>query len=383
MADQGGGMEQPVEQPGGQPDQQQPPQPPQPPHPDPLTMYNAILVLEGRIAAMTAERTAERRQNDEQRAQAEKLKAMNRMPKYNGDGTFRTFKLEFETWFEINKVNDVEDDDFKKLTLLSAFTSKAADMIRSLRPGQPAFTGFNYAQYYARMCEIFQPDAESAMSRVEFAQRKQGQKENIAVYAEQKISLFLLAYPDGNANFPTLLTEFVKGCYANVVKRRIRIRNPTNIMELKNVAVEVVAIERESYMDGYGEATSLDGLSAVTTYGGTLNEQQAEPMDIDKIGAIKSQRREKQPMIKCWHCNKLGHRRSECRKRLRELALEKEKEKSGGHKGKQNFQKKEWKNKNTGLKKIDVENSGQNEAQSTSFLGDTPSLMEAQRLLDL
>ena len=70
------------------------------------------------------------------------------MPKYNGDGTFRTFKLEIETWARINQIDQVEDEDFKKLTLLSAFTSKAADMIRSLRPGQPAFAGLNFEQYY-------------------------------------------------------------------------------------------------------------------------------------------------------------------------------------------------------------------------------------------
>ena len=49
------------------------------------------------------------------------------------------------------------------------------------------------------------------MARVEFAQMKQSAKENIAVYAEQKIALFMLAYPMGQANYPTLLTEFVKG----------------------------------------------------------------------------------------------------------------------------------------------------------------------------
>ena len=51
-----------------------------------------------------------------------------------------------------------------------------------------------------------------------------------------------------------------------MVKKRNRNRNPGNINDLRNAAVEIVAIERESYLEGYVEATSLDGLSTVTTF---------------------------------------------------------------------------------------------------------------------
>merc|ERR1711895_394803 len=132
-------------------------------------------------------------------------------------------------------------------------------MVRCLRPEQPIFRELNLTQLSSRVAQIFQPEAESAMARVEFAQRKQSAKENIAVYAEQKIALFHLAYPMGQANYPTLLTEFVKGVYNTVVRKRIRIRNPNNINHLRNAAVKLVAIERESYLEGYGEAPFLDG----------------------------------------------------------------------------------------------------------------------------
>ena len=46
----------------------------------------------------------------------------------------------------------------------------------------------------------------------------------------------------GQATYPTLLTEFVKGVYNTVVKKRIRIRNPTNINDLRTIAVKIVAI---------------------------------------------------------------------------------------------------------------------------------------------
>merc|ERR1711888_538338 len=153
---------------------------------------------------------------------------------------------------------------------------------------------------------------------------------------------------------PSLLTEFVKGVYNTVVKKRIRIRNPPNINDLRNAAVEIVAIEREGYLEGYGEATSLDGLSAVTTF--ETNNTASEPMDIDKIGAIKSQ----QKMIKCWYCQKKGHRRSECRKLQKDKANGKLVENSGDNKGKPNFKKKEWSNKKSGIKMIEAEKNEPN-----------------------
>ena len=83
-----------------------------------------------------------------------------------------------------------------------------------------------------------------------------------------------------------------------------------------------MAIESESYLEGYGEATSLDGLSAVTTF--ESSNTAPEPMDIDKIGAIKSQ----QKMIKCWYCQgKLVGNPGD------------------NNKGKSNFKKKEWNDK--------------------------------------
>ncbi len=346
--------------PGQQPPEQQPLMPEQ--------MAAAIQTLEQRIQQLGVQAEA-RRLTDEQRAREAGCKAMNRMPKYNGEGAFRTFKLEYSMWLKVNKIEEIADEDFKKYAMLSAFVGKAADMVRCLGPDQPLFRDLTFEQLGTRIGQIFQPEAESAMARVEFVQRKQSAKENIAVYAEQKIALFMLAYPMGQANYPTLLTEFVKGVYNTVVKKRIRIWNPGNINDLRNAAVEIVAIERESYLEGYGEATSLDGLSAVTTFESSNTEP--EQMDIDKIGAIKSQ----QKMIKCWYCQKKGHRRSECRKLQKDKANGKLGGNSGDNKGKPNFKKKEWNDKKSGIKMIEAEKDEQNEPQVT-FLGGSQDLLD-------
>ena len=362
-----------VAQPGVLPEAPPPPPGDQPPPPAPAPptreeMAAAIVMLQQQTQQLGIQAEA-RRLTDEQRAREAGCKAMNRMPKYNGEGPFRTFRLEYAMWLKVNMIEAIPDEDFKKFALLSAFQGKAADMVRCLGPEQPIFRQSNFDQLATRVAQIFQPEAESAMARVEFAQRKQNARENIAVYAEQKIALFHLAYPQGEANYPTLLTEFVKGVYNIVVKKRIRNKNPTNINDLRNAAVEIVAIERESYLEGYGEATSLDGLSAVTTF--ETNNTASEPMDIDKIGAIKSQ----QKMIKCWYCQKKGHRRSECRKLQKDKANGKLGGNSGDNKGKPNFKKKEWNDKKSGIKKIETEENEPNEPQAT-FLGESQDLAD-------
>ena len=52
------------------------------------------------------------------------------MPEYNGEGVFRTFRLEFTMWEKVNQITNIPDEDFKKFAVLSAFTGKAADQTR-------------------------------------------------------------------------------------------------------------------------------------------------------------------------------------------------------------------------------------------------------------
>merc|ERR1711929_73777 len=89
--------------------------------------------------------------------------------------------------------------------------------------------------------------------------------------------------------------------------------------------------------------------SAVTTF--ESSNTGPEPMDIDKIGAIKSQ----QKMIKCWYCQKKGHRRSECRKLQKDKANGKLVGNSGdNNKGTSNFKKKEWNDTTSTIRMIEA-----------------------------
>ena len=93
-------------------------------------MAAAIETLEQRIQQLGNEAEA-RRLTDAQRAREAGCKAMSRMPKYNGEGAFRTFKLEFTQWVRVNQINNNPDEDLKKFVILSAF--------RCLGPDQPLF----------------------------------------------------------------------------------------------------------------------------------------------------------------------------------------------------------------------------------------------------
>merc|ERR1711867_289028 len=37
-------------------------------------------------------------------------KAMARMPKFSGEGTFRTFRLEYAMWLKVNRIEEIPDE---------------------------------------------------------------------------------------------------------------------------------------------------------------------------------------------------------------------------------------------------------------------------------
>ena len=79
-------------------------------------------------------------------------------------------------------------------------------------------------------------------------------------------------------------------------------------------------------------------------------------------------------MIKCWYCQKKGHRRSGCRKLQKDKAYGKLVGNPGDSKGKSNFKKKEWNDKKSGIRMIEAEKNEPNEPQ-VSFLGESQDLV--------
>ena len=124
-----------VDLPGGQPEQvpgQVPGDQEQAPVPQPPTveqLAQVIQAMDQRMQQLSVEAEA-RRLTHAQKLREADCKAMARMPKFSGEGTFRTFQLEYAMWLKVNRIEEIPDEDFKKFTLLSAFQGKAADMVR-------------------------------------------------------------------------------------------------------------------------------------------------------------------------------------------------------------------------------------------------------------
>ena len=220
-------------------------------------LQDQIAQLQAQIDAVNLVADAQREINlDRQRETARR--AVAKIPKYDGERKlFRQWYGEFCIFCKMHQIPNIEDEEFKKMILFSAFEGKALDMIRALGPEGVIFPTLDANEMTQRIKEVFQPEAESAMARQEFVQRKQSASENISIYAETKIALYLLAYPAADANFPTLLTEFIRGIYNITIKKRVRQQNPRTLQELRNVAIQTVAIEREAFLMGMGNPRLL------------------------------------------------------------------------------------------------------------------------------
>ena len=172
--------------PGGQPEQvpgQVPgdqEQAPVPPPPTVEQLAQVIQAMDQRMQQLSVEAEATRLTHAQKLREAG-CKAMARMPKFSGEGTFRTFRLEYVMWLKVNRIEEIPDEDFKKVCPLKRLPGQG-DGHGSLRgPEQPIFRTSTFEQFGNKIAQIFQPEAESAMARVEFAQRKQNAKEKSSV----------------------------------------------------------------------------------------------------------------------------------------------------------------------------------------------------------
>ena len=131
----------PEQVPGQVPGDQQPPPVQQPPTAEQLAQV--IQTLKQRDQQLGVEAKA-RSVTDAQKLREAGCKAMSRMPKYSDEGPFRMFRQEYTMWLRVNMIEAIPDEDFKKFAMLSAFTGKAADMVRCLGHEQPIFRELNF-----------------------------------------------------------------------------------------------------------------------------------------------------------------------------------------------------------------------------------------------
>lgn len=231
------------------------------------------------------------------------------LPKYERK-SFSTWRSEYKVWFRINGISDA-GVEFAKQSILMCMVGEKARMCEGLQVDTDAYNAIDTADKFLEALElVFSPQAESELSKELFKSYKQGRKEDISSYLSKKYSLYDRAYPEAERSFTTLLDYVIQGVYSPLVKRKLRFETTTNRVNLREKAIFVVATLRRCYNEGYGEATSLDGLAA-TTQVFSFTESGEEPMEVDslrdEINAIKNDER------RCYKCNRTGHLAKTCR----------------------------------------------------------------------
>ena len=235
--------------------------------------------------------------------------ALRSVPIFNEDGgnsgSFQNDLRTFRLWMVLN---GIENGVHQKCALIYSIRGRSQDRVAHLyiAAGEevPTFDVFEQT-----IKQIFLPEGEEQLSKVEFRLRKGGVDTDVGMFFSIKSSLFLEAFPEGG-ELTTFLKHLVTGFYNLVVKRLLRISDPTNMDEARANLMEITACERQSVSEGYGESSNLDGLRAVTQ--ATMHYQQfggssrapvwKDPVPIE-IDQIKMQQQPK----RCFKCQKMGH----------------------------------------------------------------------------
>lgn len=232
------------------------------------------------------------------------LRAMAKVPTYDGSYAYRNFEPSF-LYYSLLNFFEVLPLAQRKMVLLSAMRGDAQTKTRNLRPGTPVYNeALTFEIFAQKVYQIFAPPAESELARSEFAARSQGRREDISSYLSEKFSLYDSGFGVDEQNFYVLLQETIKGIFNPVIKRMVRRANPQNQAELRTMAIQAVAFEREAYEAGYSESQSLDGLEASTII---RNYQMGRGEEAMQLGKISEQ--------KCYSCNKIGHFSRDCYKK--------------------------------------------------------------------
>jgi len=193
--------------------------------------------------------------------------ALNHLPTFNGEGgSFRDHLLAFGDWMELEEVVDVRR---RKLALVFSLKGSARNRIRHCGINTTLFNGAATVQVYADiLLSIFEPDSERQIARLEFSSYKQAAQEDIGSYISTKYDLFNIAYPSvaGGAEAPVsmLFTAVVQGIHNRTVKSLVVRKQPQDKEQLRSACMEAVSTERFSYLNGFAESTSLDGLASIS-----------------------------------------------------------------------------------------------------------------------
>ena len=274
--------------------------------------------------------TAEQRNARQQAIVLENCrKACASMPRYNRQKPWRSWTVEYLTWYRLHGIERA-GEEFAKRALINACTGEAADMVAPFSEGTQAWNDHPNCWpiqadpaaappvpyqpgYQSVLTTLFAPSSESELAKTEFGAYKQRAKEDISSYISKKTALYKIAYGDEGA-FSILCEKLIDGIYSNVVKRQVRRAQPQDEVALRQACVENVAIERSTFLKGYSESTSLAGLESTTrTHSSEPHSDKMEVSEINLEGNDEDEDIQAMGNSKCFNCQKIGHYARDCR----------------------------------------------------------------------
>ena len=246
-------------------------------------------------------------------------KDVDRVPKWNGKtSSFRDFDVELTQWLTIKGywadpdlavIQGYGDLYMTKTKALALICLTGSTAQRASTVGMESDTFRDSANiktlWNQSIKPIFIPASDTIFARQEFHGRRQKRGESAQEYCSYKLQLFQQGWSENERSYDTLRKNLINGLIEDVIKSKVNDSAPQNEQELITRVCEITGREQEAYAGGYSKCTSMDGLaSCLTTYGATAGA--AEAMDVSKAETI------------CYYCDKPGHVKSECRKKIRD-----------------------------------------------------------------
>ena len=291
-------------------------------------MYQQFIAMKLDMEQKNSEETLRSERNARQKQFSAALRTLPhwREERAGEGGTFRVHLDAMRRWFMGNPVEGAQE---KKLALISSIQGRAAERLKPVDDQSTCFLDVSiaYDEYANRVKEIFIPISEREMSRSSFKLRRQAPEEDVASYFSNKYALFSEAYENVlDSNFHEFRDRLIEGLVSIIVKRQLSRARCDTIDEIRSALYKIVASERTAFMSGYGEATSLDGLAAVSRGEFAMRTYTVDgrsPMDMSTLGGQRPEREGRQEEIsylnndgstgrKCFQCNSTDHIKRNC-----------------------------------------------------------------------
>ena len=118
-----------------------------------------------------------------------RAKMLSSLPRYDGNGMWRLHEEALEVWRALNPVADAPHD-WQKNAILFSLVGSASERVSVVGRGTAAFDGAaNWAAYMPLVRNLFQPVADSEISRIAFRSRKQVPNLDVGSYLTAKAAL--------------------------------------------------------------------------------------------------------------------------------------------------------------------------------------------------